>query len=51
VFLVGEARLEIVRGPVTRLEAMIIAVDDLAHARRSAGSATDGLGLEFTEAS
>ncbi|MEQ0558724.1 VOC family protein [Amycolatopsis sp. NEAU-NG30] len=31
----GDARLEIVRGPVSRLEAMTIAVADLAHARRT----------------
>jgi catechol 2,3-dioxygenase-like lactoylglutathione lyase family enzyme len=34
VFTVGDARLEIVRGPVSRLAAMTIAVADLAHARR-----------------
>lgn len=34
VFTVGEARLEIVRGPASRLAGMTIAVADLARARR-----------------
>ena len=48
VLPVGDARLEVVRGPVTRLEAMTIAVGDLAHARRTAGAG--GHPAEATEA-
>lgn len=47
VLPVGDARLEVVRGPVSRLEAMTIAVGDLAHARRTAE--TGGNPTETTE--